>query len=67
MRKPHLGLALLAALSLAFGVTRGEAPAAPELAGDVWLGSPPLSLAALRDKVVLVEFWTFACWNRTPR
>ena len=37
----------------------------PELVGvDPWFNTPdgePLSLAALRDGVVLLEFWTFAC------
>jgi len=28
-----------------------------------WLNSPPLTWEALRGKVTLVEFWTFACWN----
>ena len=40
---------------------------APELAGvDPWFNTPdgePLRLAALRDRVVLLEFWTFACIN----
>lgn len=35
---------------------RGEAP---ELFNEVWLNSAPLQLAALRGKVVLVEFWTY--------
>jgi thiol-disulfide isomerase/thioredoxin len=38
-------------------------PPAPPLSGDAWLNTEPLSLEALRGKVVLVEFWTFACWN----
>jgi thiol-disulfide isomerase/thioredoxin len=40
---------------------------APELVGvDPWFNTPdgePLRLAALRDRVVLLEFWTFACGN----
>ena len=37
---------------------------APELAGiTAWINSPPLTMASLRGKVVLVHFWTFACIN----
>ena len=37
---------------------------APELAGiSDWINSPPLTMAGLRGRVVLVEFWTFACSN----
>jgi cytochrome c biogenesis protein CcdA/thiol-disulfide isomerase/thioredoxin len=28
-----------------------------------WINSPPLSPAALRGKVVLVDFWTYSCIN----
>ncbi|GGK85528.1 redoxin family protein [Amphritea balenae] len=28
-----------------------------------WINSPPLSLKALRGKVVMLDFWTFDCWN----
>ncbi len=37
--------------------------AAPEIATAVWLNSRPQTIAALRGKVVLLEFWTFACFN----
>ena len=38
---------------------------APELRGRRWLGTggAELSLAALRGKIVLLDFWTFCCVN----
>ncbi|WP_426564070.1 NHL domain-containing thioredoxin family protein [Angustibacter sp. McL0619] len=38
---------------------------APELTGRGWLntGGEPLSLAGLRGKIVLLDFWTFCCVN----
>ena len=37
---------------------------AAELSGATgWLNSSPLTLQSLRGKVVLVDFWTFACIN----
>jgi len=32
---------------------------APEVAGDRWINSGPLTTQGLRGRVVLVEFWTF--------
>ncbi len=32
---------------------------APDIAGGPWINSEPLSLAGLRGRVVLVEFWTY--------
>jgi hypothetical protein len=32
---------------------------APEVRGAPWINSPPLTTAALRGRVVLVEFWTY--------
>ncbi len=40
--------------------------AAPELSGGPWLNTPdnkPLTLAARRGKVTIVQFWTFGCSN----
>jgi thiol-disulfide isomerase/thioredoxin len=40
--------------------------AAPDFTGiDSWLNGPPLTIPALRGKVVLVDFWTFSCVNCT--
>lgn len=31
-----------------------------------WLNSPPLTVAGLGGKVVLVDFWTYTCINWLP-
>jgi hypothetical protein len=33
--------------------------AAAEIAGGPWINSAPLTMAGLRGRVVLVEFWTY--------
>jgi thiol-disulfide isomerase/thioredoxin len=38
--------------------------AAPDFVGiNKWFNSAPLSIADLRGKVVLVDFWTYGCYN----
>ena len=50
---------------LAMGIAgSAHATQAPELAQiEQWHNSQPLSMAGLRGKVVLVDFWTYSCIN----
>ncbi len=36
---------------------------APSITASRWLNSKPLDNSALKGKVVLVEFWTYGCYN----
>lgn len=36
---------------------------APEITNNTWLNSSAIRLADLKGKVVMVEFWTFGCYN----
>lgn len=52
------------ASSLPANVALEDLGPAPELAGiGAWINTSPLTIASLRGKVVLVEFWTFGCIN----
>ena len=68
--------AAVLALSTAAGAAHASTPAstpasasdapraAPEFSGiDHWLNSAPLTMAQLRGKAVLVDFWTYGCIN----
>jgi hypothetical protein len=54
---------LLLVTALAPGAAAGQAlrvgAPAPEVTGQGWINSPPLTMQALRGRVVLVEFWTY--------
>jgi thiol-disulfide isomerase/thioredoxin len=44
-------------------VSSNDGKAAAEFAPGVWINSDPLTLKSLRGRVVIVDFWTFACYN----
>ena len=61
-------LSALLALAMGLGATGQDTKPrrAPALPAKGWLNTPdekPLRIEDLRGKVVLVEFWTFACYN----
>jgi thiol-disulfide isomerase/thioredoxin len=58
----RISLASIAFLVLA-QAWAGESYHAPEIVSPAWLNSEPLTLSGLRGKVVLLEFWTFGCYN----
>ena len=37
----------------------GVGQPAPDISGERWINSAPLTMAGLRGRVVLVEFWTY--------
>lgn len=60
-----IGLSVvLAGLLLTWAVANaGVGMKAPDITNQTWLNSAPLQLSDLKGKVVMVEFWTFGCYN----
>ena len=52
-----VGLAMLVSSPAVALVAEGER--APEIIGDAWINSPPLTMETLSGRVVFVEFWTY--------
>ena len=59
----YLRIIFFLSIALAFASLAVEArligKQAPEISNEVWINSPPLRIADLRGKVVLMEFWTY--------
>jgi len=51
------------ALALDAADSAPAAPAFTHTGPTEWLNGPPRTLESLRGKVVLIDFWTFACFN----
>ncbi|MEO8748410.1 MAG: thioredoxin family protein [Rhodanobacter sp.] len=66
-RAMRLLLLVVAALALvAPGRAQADGPPrqVPDFTGiNQWINSPPLSMTALRGKVVLIDFWAYSCIN----
>ena len=65
-----IGLGVLIVAFLGSPVTAAKhdlvgefAPEFTQASESDWLNSKPLTLAELRGNVVLIDFWTFGCWN----
>ena len=57
------GLTLTSKLMMSEPLRENDENLAPELKTGTWLNSEPLTLQGLRGHVVVVDFWTFGCYN----
>jgi glutathione peroxidase-family protein len=60
---PKSNAAISARSSVVIAAAADGAPAFTHPAAADWINSPPLTWADLRGKVVLIDVWTFECWN----
>ncbi|MEJ7713602.1 MAG: hypothetical protein WKF84_28085 [Pyrinomonadaceae bacterium] len=44
-------------------IAANRAPQAAAITNGTWINSEPLTLESLRGRVVLIDFWTFGCYN----
>jgi thiol-disulfide isomerase/thioredoxin len=68
MKSAPMFLAAVLGLTAALDTRAQETAVLQRMSGATdWLNSPPLGVAELRGKVVLIDFWTYTCinWLRT--
>lgn len=58
-----LGAILTVLVFAAAAVDAGVGMRAPDIASQTWLNSDLIHLSDFKGKVVIVEFWTFGCYN----
>jgi cytochrome c biogenesis protein CcdA/thiol-disulfide isomerase/thioredoxin len=64
MRTDYFTNSNLSLAELEMGIILPNLGPAPDFTGIVnWINSEPLTLADLRGKVVLIDFWTYSCIN----
>lgn len=71
MRLESLPRRVVLVLALLLGACNSQAqtpkvtaaPPFPVRPAEQWINSPPLTLDGLKGQVVLLDFWTFECWN----
>ena len=63
MLRRRFQFAMVALLLISASVQARPAPEFTETGKDDWLNSTPVTMASLKGQVVLIDFWTFACWN----
>jgi thiol-disulfide isomerase/thioredoxin len=60
---PAVGAAKVADSAEDLLIPSKNAQPAPEFSKGEWINSAPLNLAEMRGQVVVVDFWTFGCYN----
>jgi thiol-disulfide isomerase/thioredoxin len=58
-----IGYAVPGISGSALRLAEARGPAPNFIGIDKWFNSAPLTMAGLRGKVVLVDFWTYGCYN----
>jgi thiol-disulfide isomerase/thioredoxin len=54
---------LVSILAFVAGVSSAQSAAPEFVKVDHWINSPPLTMASLHGKVVLIDFWAYSCIN----